>query len=39
MRAFARPTRFRMHWDDDDDPLLVIVSFGGEQIGTGQFCN
>lgn len=26
-----------MHRDDDDDPF-VIVSFGGEQIGTGQFC-
>lgn len=24
--------------DDDDDDPFVIVSFGGEQIGTGQFC-
>lgn len=26
-----------MHRGDDDDPF-VIVSFGGERIGTGQFC-
>lgn len=32
-----RGEHFRMHRDDDDDPF-VIVSFGGEQIGTGQFC-